>query len=180
MNFQPTESDLLMVIDMQEDFINGPLGSQQARDIVDGIANVIENFPGTIYFTRDTHHDDYMNTQEGHRLPVKHCIEGTPGHQIVQKLRDAASESDCTVITNKKTFGSVNLFDFIKRNHFHRIYFCGVCTGICVISNAVLAKTADTESEIIILENLCACVTPASHATAINAMKTLQMDVITV
>lgn len=167
-------NNLLVVVDMQEDFVNGPLGSEQAREIVPGIRDLITSFDGTVCFTYDTHGSDYLSTQEGGNLPVTHCQYGSPGWYLVPELKR---------LTNRKTqylkrgFGSSQLYEHLRNHHYDSITFVGVCTGICVISNAVLAKTADPESEIIIRKDLCACVTKESHETALEAMKLLQMTI---
>lgn len=178
MTYQPCENDLLVIVDMQNDFVTGALGTAEAQAIVEKMAETVKNFPGDLYLTRDTHEANYKDTQEGRRLPVEHCINGTHGHDFVHPIRNAIHGRDCVYLTNKNTFGSKNFFDFIKHAKYRKIYFCGVCTGICVIANAILAKTADPEAEITILENLCACVTPETHRTAIAAMQNLQMDIV--
>ena len=115
-----------------------------------------------------------METQEGNKLPVPHCIWNTDGWQIVSGIEVPANAK----IFDKPTFGSVNLATYIKDNAYDEVVFCGVCTGICVISNVALVKAFCPETKVIVLENLCACVTPESHKTAIEAMKTFQVDIV--
>lgn len=175
--FKP--EDLLIIVDMQEDFVGGSLGTKEAQAIVPGIADLVAAFPGKVIFTQDTHSQHYLSTQEGRNLAVPHCIHMTPGWHIVPQLQDRyMDKSGNTSIILKDGFGSMELADIIRHRHYEDIYFCGVCTGICVISNAVIAKSADTESRIHILSELCACVTPETHRTALDAMKLLQMDII--
>lgn len=165
---------LLVVVDMQNDFVTGALANTEAQKIVGDINEYVKNFDGEVVFTRDTHQPNYMETQEGSKLPVVHCIEGTEGWQIVDGIDVPANAN----IFNKPTFGSVDLANYIKNNGFDYVEFCGVCTGICVISNVALAKAFCPETTVKVIERLCACVTPDTHKTAINAMKTFQVDVI--
>lgn len=165
---------LLVVVDMQNDFVTGSLANTEAQKIVGDINDYVKNFDGEVVFTRDTHQPNYMETQEGSKLPVVHCIEGTEGWQIVDGIDVPANAN----IFNKPTFGSVDLANYIKNNGFDYVEFCGVCTGICVISNVALAKAFCPEVTVKVIERLCACVTPDTHKTAIDAMKTFQVDVI--
>lgn len=168
----------LIVVDMQNDFIDGALGSSEAVAIVDNVADKINNFDGKVIYTRDTHSSDYMNTQEGHNLPVEHCIEGTKGWQIADKL---TCGRDVEAI-NKVTFGSVALGEYLvkacEKEAIESITFVGVCTDICVISNALLVKAFLPEIPLYVDASCCAGVTPASHNTALEAMKACQITVI--
>lgn len=166
---------LLVVVDMQKDFVTGALGTEQAKKIVPDIAAFIDKWDGDVCFTRDTHDENYMETQEGKRLPVPHCIDGTDGWNIVDALTRFVD--DDTVIMNKPTFGSVALARWIRDIGYQDVYFCGVCTGICVISNAVVLKAHAPEVNITTIADLCACVNEETHETALNAMRTLQIDV---
>lgn len=170
------ENDLLVVVDMQVDFVNGSLGTWEAGEIVGNVAAFAQNFKGRRVFTMDTHTENYLATQEGKNLPVLHTVKGTGGWQLVPELRALVTEND--IVLEKGGFGSLALADIVRQGHYDNIYFAGVCTGICVISNAVIAKAADTEVPIHILAGLCACVSPASHETAISAMRLLQMQII--
>lgn len=167
---------LLVIVDMQKDFVDGALANPDAKKIVKKIKKYAESFDGDIVFTRDTHTKNYMESQEGKNLPVPHCIRGSEGWQIVDELRDIPAK----YYFNKPTFGSTELARLIRQRYREdaEIYFCGTCTGICVISNAMLAKANAPEAKIKILSKLCACVTPESHQTALDAMKMCQMDII--
>ena len=165
---------LLVIVDMQNDFITGALANTDAQKIVSDIDEYIKNFDGYVAFTRDTHQSNYMETQEGKKLPVPHCIEGSEGWKITDKI----TQPETAVIFNKNTFGSIDLAKYIKQVGFDYVEFCGVCTGICVINNVALTKAYCPETDIKVIERLCACVTPESHKTAIEAMKTFQVDII--
>jgi nicotinamidase-related amidase len=165
----------LIVVDMQVDFINGALGSDLAVAIVPNVVEKVKSFDGKVIFTRDTHFEDYMNTQEGKNLPVPHCIKDTDGWQICDELKPYAD-----VIIDKLTFGSIELPDFIKsfNEPIEKIELCGLCTDICVISNAVVLKAAFPEVPIAVDSSCCAGVTVESHNNALNAMKVLQIEII--
>lgn len=164
---------LLVIVDMQNDFIDGVLGTKEAQAIVDDIVEYAKNFDGKVVATRDTHTENYMNTQEGKNLPVPHCIENTNGWEINDKIKPYVQE-----YIDKYTFGSTRLADMILKNQYDVVELCGVCTGICVISNALLIKAVNPEIPIIVHENLCACVTPDTHKTAIEAMKLCQIKIV--
>ena len=165
----------LIVVDMQVDFINGALGSDLAVAIVPNVVEKVKSFDGKVIFTRDTHFMDYMNTQEGKNLPVPHCIKDTDGWQICDELKPYAD-----VIIDKLTFGSIELPDFIKsfNEPIEKIELCGLCTDICVISNAVVLKAAFPEVPIAVDSSCCAGVTVESHNNALNAMKVIQIEII--
>ena len=168
---------ILVVVDMQKDFINGALGTKEAEAILPRVKEIIENFDGKIYFTRDTHQENYMETQEGKNLPVPHCIENTDGWEIEASLKAYAKN-----IINKPTFGSVELAaQLVKDDELEKIEeitFVGLCTDICVISNALLAKSSLLDAKIIVDASACAGVTPESHKNALEAMKMCQILVI--
>ena len=167
--------DILVVVDMQNDFIDGALGSTEAPKIVDGINTLVKEFQGKIIFTRDTHTEDYMNTQEGRKLPVPHCIKGTHGWQIT----DGITIPDGAVMIDKPTFGSVALASMLleldKSEPISSVELVGLCTDICVISNAMLIKARMPEMPVSVDAACCAGVTPESHANALNAMKMCQI-----
>ena len=167
----------LIVVDMQVDFITGSLGSHMAEAIVPGVVEKVKNFDGRIIFTRDTHFDDYMSTQEGKKLPVMHCVKDTDGWQICSELAPYAEN-----VVDKVTFGSVKLPEIIKAygDNIEEIELCGLCTDICVISNAMILKAAFPEVKITVDGSCCAGVTEESHNTALEAMKMVQIEVITV
>lgn len=165
----------LIVVDMQVDFINGALGSDLAVAIVPDVVEKVKSFDGKVIFTRDTHFKDYMNTQEGKNLPVPHCVKDTDGWQICDELKPYAD-----VIIDKLTFGSIELPNFIKsfNEPIEKIELCGLCTDICVISNAVVLKAAFPEVPIAVDSSCCAGVTVESHNNALNAMKVIQIEII--
>ena len=156
---------LLVVVDMQNDFVTGCLGTKEAQEIVNDIKDYAESFDGDIAFTKDTHFDGYLDTQEGKKLPVVHCISGTEGWEIVPELvaltktvnfnmdtQTKVNPDERAVMTFEKvTFGSVELGEFIKRYGYEEVYLCGVCTGISVISNDMLAKESNPETTIRVL-----------------------------
>ena len=165
----------LIVVDMQNDFIDGALGTKEAAAIVPYVKSVIENFDGKVLFTRDTHFEDYMETQEGKNLPVPHCIKGTDGWQIRAEL-DALRKTE---VIDKVTFGSKDLVDVLKNEDvIESIEFIGLCTDICVISNVMLVKAFYPEIPLIVDAKACAGVTPQSHKNALDAMKVCQVKVI--
>jgi nicotinamidase-related amidase len=170
---------LLVVVDMQNDFVTGVLGTPEAKDLRGKIKDYITSFEGDVVFTRDTHKENYLETQEGSKLPVVHCVKGTPGWEIIPELWNLAEDRTRTRrIFDKPTFGSTELAEFIRDEEYEYVEFCGVCTGICVISNEMVLKAFCPEVKIATLQNLCACVSPVSHATAISAMQTCQIDII--
>lgn len=160
---------------MQVDFINGALGSNQAKAIVPVVADKVKNFNGRVIFTRDTHLDNYLQTQEGKNLPIPHCIKNTDGWHICDELKQYAK----TVI-DKQTFGSMELPKVINEfnENVEQIELCGLCTDICVISNAMILKSAFPEAKIIVDATCCAGLTVESHNTALNAMKAAQIEII--
>lgn len=164
----------LIVVDMQVDFTTGSLGSAHAAAIIPNVVSKVKNFDGTVIFTRDTHYENYMQTQEGKNLPVIHCIYQTDGWQICQELRPYVSS-----VIDKITFGSIELPDVLKNsgNEIESIELCGLCTDICVISNAMLLKAAFPEVPISVDSSCCAGVTTESHNTALNAMQSVQITV---
>ncbi|MBQ1243173.1 MAG: cysteine hydrolase [Clostridia bacterium] len=168
---------VLCVIDMQNDFIDGALGTKEAEAIVENVKAKIELYRkngDTVIFTRDTHSEDYMNTQEGKNLPVPHCIKGSKGWEISEKL-DTASDK----IIDKPTFGSFELAEYISTlADVDEIELIGLCTDICVISNAMILKARFTETPIKVDSSCCAGVTPESHTNALGAMKMCQINCI--
>lgn len=163
----------LIVVDMQVDFIDGSLGSPQARAIVPKVVDLVNRFDGQVIFTRDTHGPNYLKTQEGRKLPVEHCIHGTPGWQICRELQPFARD-----VVDKLSFGSIALPRLLAQNGTpEEITLCGLCTDICVISNAMILKSAFPETQVYIEASCCAGVTPESHETALNAMRAVQIEV---
>ena len=170
---------LLLVIDMQTDFVDGALGSAEAVAIVPNVLSEIATYEKSdIIATRDTHPEDYMQSREGRYLPVPHCIYGTAGWQIHPALAPALE--GCLVI-DKPTFGSTELCDHIVRlaaEEEIEVTLVGLCTDICVVSNAMLIKAALPEIDVRVVANACAGVTPESHAAALTTMKMCQIDII--
>jgi nicotinamidase-related amidase len=168
---------VLVVVDMQNDFIDGALGTKEAVAIVDNVRKKIEGFEGTVLFTRDTHYEDYMDTQEGSNLPVPHCIKGTKGWEIREELEALRT----TEAIDKVTFGSSKLPEVLHKMHeenpIESITFVGLCTDICVISNVMVTKAFLPEVPIIVDAACCAGVTPESHKNALDAMKVCQVKV---
>lgn len=164
----------LIVVDMQNDFISGGLGSDMAKKIVPLVVEKVKNFNGKIIFTRDTHFENYMQTQEGRKLPVPHCIKDTEGWQICDELAPYVD-----VVIDKLTFGSTELPRVISGfgEPIEEIELCGLCTDICVISNAVILKANFTEAKIKVCANACAGVTEISHKNALEAMKMVQIEI---
>lgn len=169
----------LIVVDMQNDFVTGSLGSENAQSIVPGIAKLIEELKLTdeLIFTRDTHYINYPKTLEGQKLPVVHCINGTYGHQIVRELlgyRDALT-------IDKTTFGSTTLVERLStyaEDGVDEIHICGVCSDICVVSNALALRMVKPNTKIVVHKDLCAGVTPEKHEQAMSVMESCQIDIV--
>ena len=165
----------LVVVDMQNDFIDGSLGTPEAVGIVPAVAAKIEGFDGEVIYTRDTHQDNYMDTQDGHNLPVPHCIEGTKGWELAPAIKSLCKSEPI----NKPTFGSRKLGEYIaSRNDAESITLIGLCTDICVISNALLLKAYMPEVHICVDASCCAGVTVQSHQNALEAMKMCQIEIL--
>ena len=170
-------SKLLIVVDMQNDFIDGALGTKEAIAIVPNVKKKIEEFDGRVIFTRDTHFDNYLETQEGKNLPVKHCIKGTEGWQIRSEL-DVLRKNDAI---DKVTFGSAELgqklLELDNGEKIDSITVVGLCTDICVISNVMIAKAFLPEVPIIVDANCCAGVSVETHENALKAMEVCQVKI---
>lgn len=166
---------LLVVVDMQNDFVTGCLGTKEAQEITGAVAEYVKGFDGEVVFTRDTHGEDYMNTQEGKKLPVPHCLKDSEGWEIVPELKDLADKEK---IFDKPTFGSTELAEYVKNGNYDEVTLIGVCTGICVMSNALLIKAFNIEVPVKVIADLCACVTPDTHQTALDAMATCQVEIV--
>ena len=171
--------NFLIVIDMQNDFIDGVLGTKEAVAILPAVKEKIKNFNGRVLFTRDTHESDYLSTQEGRNLPVEHCMRDTHGWQINAELDALRREEPI----DKPVFGSVALGQFLKaydtyEEKIESITLVGVCTDICVISNAMLIKSFLPETPIFVDAACCAGVTPESHERALDAMAVCQIKVL--
>ena len=171
--------DLLLVIDMQTDFVDGALGSTEAVAIIPNVLCEIAKFDkSNIIATRDTHPEDYMQTREGKHLPVPHCIKGTDGWQIHPAIAPAL---DGCLVIDKPTFGSTALCEHIvniAKGENISVTLVGLCTDICVVSNAMLIKAALPEIEVTVVSDACAGVTPDTHTAALTTMKMCQINVI--
>ena len=167
---------ILVVVDMQNDFIDGALGTKEAVAIVPNIVEKINSYEGEkIIFTRDTHEENYMETQEGKNLPVPHCIRGTKGWELSPKI-EAMRKEDAI---DKPSFGSMELGEYLKKHeNLESIEFVGLCTDICVISNVMITKAVLPEVPLIVDASCCAGVTPESHKNALEAMKMCQVKII--
>lgn len=171
---------LLIVVDMQKDFVDGALGSKEAVAIVDNVVKKIDEFDGDIIVTYDTHPENYMETQEGKNLPVPHCIKGEDGWKLDAKVQAAVDKKGFYAI-EKPTFGSTALPEYIKANYNPdeiEIELIGLCTDICVVSNALLMKSNFLETKVSVDASCCAGVTPDSHNAALTTMKMCQVNVI--
>ena len=170
---------LLFVIDMQNDFINGALGTKEAEGILPAVIEKVKSFDGDVIFTRDTHFDNYMETQEGKNLPVPHCIKDTSGWELAPELEKLRQERNAPVF-DKLTFGCKELPVYLAESYpegLESAELIGVCTDICVISNALLLKAFFPELPVSVTASLCAGVTPESHEIALKAMKMCQIEV---
>ncbi len=169
--------DILIVVDMQNDFIDGALGTAEAVAIVPKVAEKVRDFKGTVIFTRDTHGENYMQTQEGRNLPVPHCIKGSRGWEVCPALEPLRTG----LTIDKPTFGSAELgkvlLELDTKEPVGSITLVGLCTDICVISNAMIAKAFLPEVPVTVDAACCAGVTPESHRNALNAMKMCQVRI---
>lgn len=167
---------LLIVVDMQNDFVDGSLGTKEAEGIVAHVKAKVEQYQekgDAVIFTRDTHTEAYLDTQEGKKLPVVHCVKGTKGWEIIDCLQPYVQ-----TVFDKPTFGSVQLAHVVARGGYEQIELVGLCTDICVVSNALLLKAALPEIQICVDSACCAGVTPASHEAALTTMKMCQIEVL--
>lgn len=167
--------EVLVVVDMQNDFIDGALGTKEAVKIVPHVVEKIKAFNGSVFYTRDTHKENYLSTQEGKNLPVSHCIEGSEGWKLAKAIEDTRQGE----VIDKPTFGSKDLAEKLvsihEREGIERITLVGLCTDICVISNALVMKAFLPEIPIVVDAACCAGVNVESHWRAIEAMKVCQI-----
>lgn len=166
---------LLIVVDMQNDFVTGSLGTKEAVEIVPGVKERIERARTEgwdIWFTKDTHEADYLKTQEGRKLPVEHCIRGTKGWEIIGELEEYAEN-----VIEKPTFGSMELAKMVGDGQYGEVELIGLCTDICVVSNALLLKAAMPELPIAVSKDCCAGVTVKSHEAALQTMEMCQIEI---
>ncbi len=177
---------ILVVVDMQNDFVDGALGTKEAVGIVPKVAERIQDFDGKVFYTRDTHEEDYLDTQEGKQLPVRHCIRGTAGWELCPEIKRLQEEADAQVI-DKPSFGSIELGYAIRtylmdetvlsEDRMDSVTLVGLCTDICVISNAMILKAFFPEVPVIVDAACCAGVTNERHRNALEAMKMCQIQV---
>ena len=169
---------LLLVIDMQKDFIDGALGTAEAQAVVDNVVAEIKKYPvKDVLATRDTHPENYLDTQEGRKLPVVHCVKGTPGWALDEKVAAALGEAE---VIDKPTFGSTALAEKLAAMAAEEdleITLVGLCTDICIVSNALLIKAYLPETPIRVIAACCAGVTPASHQAALDTMAMCQIEI---
>ncbi len=171
---------ILVVVDIQNDFVDGALGTPEAISIIDKAAEKVKNFDGDIFVTYDTHFDNYMNTLEGKKLPVPHCIKGTDGWQLNGKIANALKDKKYKTI-EKLTFGSVELANLIKENigdQRAEITLIGLCTDICVVSNALILKANLLDAEIFVDSSCCAGVSVDTHNAALDTMRCCQINIL--
>ena len=167
----------LIVTDMQKDFVDGSLGTKEAVSIIPDVCSKIESFDGTIIATLDTHYENYLSTREGRFLPVLHCIKGTEGWALNKEVQKALDKREYTLL-EKETFGSTKLPEILKEQSEGddmEVHVIGLCTDICVVSNAELIKAFFPEADVYIDAKCCAGVTPESHKAALATMKSCQM-----
>ena len=170
----------LIIIDMQNDVIDGSLSNKTAQEKIPAILEELRTGGYEhIVFTRDTHTKNYLNTPEGKRLPVEHCIMGTEGWELNQEiLEDACFGCDSISFFDKPTFGSLGLLSHIQsQGDFDEVVVCGTCTDICVVSNVLILKTMKPDLNITVLGNACAGLTPEKHQAALEVMKSCQINV---
>jgi nicotinamidase-related amidase len=169
----------LIVVDMQNDFIDGSLANPAAAAIVSDMAEYIKNFDGQIIFTRDTHYPNYMETQEGRNLPIMHCQYGSEGWEIQDDLFEAVRGRNIEwSVVDKNSFGDTYELEDEIDAYSNEIYLCGTCTDICVISVALNLKARFPEIKMYCIADLCAGLTPEKHAAALEVMRSCQIEVI--
>lgn len=171
---------LLVVVDMQNDFVNGALGTKEAQAVVDRVVSKIENFNGRVIATLDTHQQNYLETLEGKKLPVPHCIKMSEGWHLNAQVLSALSKKDYMTI-EKDTFGSTELVKEIGRRMEKEeleVELVGLCTDICVVSNALLLKAHFPQMQILVDADCCAGVTPKTHQAALDTMHMCQIEII--
>ena len=170
----------LIVVDMQKDFVNGALGTAEAEAMIPAAAEKIRSFEGDIFATFDTHFENYMETAEGKKLPVPHCIRGTEGWQLDARIAEALRNKPFTPV-EKLTFGSVNLPALVEKaagGEDFEVTLIGLCTDICVVSNALMLKANFPEMPIAVDAACCAGVSPETHRAALQTMACCQIDII--
>ena len=169
----------LVVVDMQNDFIDGSLANPAAKKIVPNIIKLLEEWNDMVFVTKDTHEENYLKTQEGKRLPVVHCIKGTPGWEINEEIKQALSKKKFHKFEyHKPTFGSIELAEDLKRFEIDEVTFVGTVTSICVVNNAMLAKAFNPEMTVKVKADCCADLNETSNGAALLTMKMSQIEII--
>ncbi len=166
----------LIVIDVQRDFVDGALGTAEAQAIIPYVKEKIDACRaegGSVIFTRDTHAKDYLQTNEGRHLPVEHCIEGSDGWQLYDGI-----ECEGALIIDKPTFGFTDWKSYIEETDGMTVELLGLCTDICVVSNALIIKALYPEARVAVDSKACAGVTPETHGAALTTMKMCQIEIL--
>ncbi len=172
---KPRSKKLLVVIDMQKDFVSGSLGTPEAQSVVKKVVAKVTGHSGTLAYTLDTHEPNYLETSEGKHLPVPHCIKGEEGHQLVDPLKEPLKNA---MVFEKPTFGSVELATYIAGDEaITQVELIGVCTDICVVSNALLIKAMRPELPVLVDASCCAGTTIENHEAALQTMRSCQIEI---
>lgn len=167
---------LLVVVDMQNDFIDGSLGTEAAKAVVDKVCDKIDSWDDLICYTIDTHYEDYLETAEGHHIPVPHCLNDSHGWRLNDEVAKRLDEHSIKLY--KEAFGTVSLIGVINAMGIQEVHLIGVCTDICVISNALLIKSIEPSVEIYVYASCCAGSTPENHMAALNVMKSCCVNIV--
>jgi len=174
------KKQMLIVVDVQNDFVTGSLGTPEACKMLPALVDKVKHFSGAIWMTQDSHSEDYLNTQEGRMLPVSHCMTGTEGWKLVEELEHLREQKDIPVY-RKPCFGSTKLVEDLKEKYekgeVEMVELVGLCTDICVISNALMIKAAMPELPVSVDASCCAGVTPEKHKAALEVMRSCQVIV---
>ena len=172
---------LLIVVDVQNDFVTDALRNEEAINKLPNVVATVKKAKAngdTVWFTRDTHHENYMETQEGKKLPVPHCLMGSKGWEIVDELQSFTKDAD-TIVFDKPTFGSTSLgVEIARYPDLKEVTLIGYCTDICVVSNALIIKAFNPELKVRVIESCCAGVTVESHNAALKTMESCQVEVV--
>jgi len=173
-NNRTKKNRLLVVIDMQEDFVRGSLGTEEAQAIIPAMQEKIRRHDGPLAYTLDTHDEAYLSTSEGAHLPVVHCVKGEAGHRLIGELADLLRGAECF---EKPTFGSVALAERIRDDEtIDEVELAGVCTDICVVSNALMIKAMRPELPVFVDPTCCAGSSVPRHLASLETMKSCQIE----
>lgn len=176
--------ELLVIVDVQNDFVDGALGTLEAKAIIPNLVEKIRNWEGDFLVTYDTHFNDYLNTHEGKLLPVPHCMIGTEGralnHEILVALAEAKERTGgpSPWVVTKQTFGTTGIADVVKAYDYEYVEFTGLCTDICVVSNALMLRAAASEIDIAVDASCCAGTSEGKHNAALDVMESCQIEVL--